>query len=197
MFLEIGKIQQATAYLSNKIENLYLTKFLKLMYYFDFISVLERGVPITNDTYYHLPYGPVPSFIKDQIVSLKDEWKKSNSEALEIETDSFSSIFLNFVELDVNKKKSIIKTKADFANDFSYLSEYEKTLLDDIVSQFKDVKTPNIVKQTHAEPPYIQTPENNVIDYRLAFYLDRDKILPNRQYQFDAGISQAEFFNTH
>ena len=75
MFLELEKIKQSSQYFAKNIPSLYFTKFLKLLYYFDFLSVLERGKPVTNDTYYHLPYGPVPTVIKDQLTMLREENK--------------------------------------------------------------------------------------------------------------------------
>lgn len=192
--LELEKIKQIASYLAEKIDNLYFTKFLKLLYYLDFISVLERGNAVTNDTYFHLPYGPVPTVIKDQLSLLRDDNKKEEESIASDETykDSRVSIFQDVLELEKSGEGFILKNKK--TTDASYLSEYEKGLLDDIISEFKDKTTKQIVDKTHSEVPYLQTPANNVIAYKLAFYLDRSKILPNRTYDFSAEISQSEFF---
>lgn len=199
MVLEVGKIKESTEYLSQKISNLHVTKFLKLMYYFDFISVLERGSAVTNDTYFHLPYGPVPTMIKDQLSLLKDD---SNKEEKDLMSDSFkedlTSIFEEVIELKKEDSSSagyILTSKGNTESDNQYLSDYEKELLDDIVQEFNSTTSSELVNKTHNEVPYRQTSENDVIDYKLAFHLDRDEILPNRKFLFNPEIAQAEFYN--
>lgn len=195
MQLEIDKIKQISAYFAKNIDNLYVTKFLKLLYYMDFISVLERGNPVTNDVYYHLPYGPIPSFIKDQVILLKVENKEAQDIIFKdgdaIKNESFLE---GIIELkNVEEDKYILHNQVE--PDLQYLSDYEKGLIDDIIAQFKTTPTKEIVVKTHKEMPYTQTPENNIIDYRLAFYLDRSQILPSRTFEYKAELSQAEFFN--
>lgn len=194
MYIELEKIKQTASYLADNIPKLYFTKFLKLLFYFDFISVLERGVPVTNDTYYHLPYGPVPTVIKDQLSLLRNENKEeeeliSNDDSYK---DSRISIFQDVLKLEASGKGFILKNIG--AINLSYLSEYEKGLLDDIILEFKTKTTKEIVDQTHKEVPYVQTPANNIIDYKLAFYLNRETILPKRSYPLNIEVSQAEYF---
>lgn len=192
--LDIEKIKQIATYFAEKIPNLYKTKFLKLMYYFDFISVLERGTPVSNDNYYHLTYGPIPSFIKDQVDILVSG---NISENIEGDNYDIKSIFSDVLETqEIAGSGTILKVKSSVSSmDYNYISEYEKGLLDDIVNEFKDKSTKSIIAKTHTEAPYQQTPENNVIDYRLAFYLDRPSILPRRSFVFNVDVSQAEFLN--
>ena len=195
MFLEIEKIKQASVYLANRIPDLYTTKFLKLFYYFDFISVLERGTPVSNDVYYHLPYGPIPSFIKDQLSLLKEDWQAINSLLMDDEY-KLQSVLSDDIEME-NKdgNKYVVKVKDEHEETLSYLSSYEQDLLDDLIEEFKDTRTKIMVDKTHNEVPYEQTPENNIIDYKLAFHLDITEILPRRNYHSDIELSQAEFFN--
>jgi len=194
MSLELEKIKQIASYLTEKMNDLYFTKFLKLLYYLDFISVLERGVPVTNDTYFHLPYGPVPTVIKEQLTLLRGDNRKEEESISSDETytDSRTSIFEDVLNLKQVGNGFVLKNKK--SADVTYLSEYEKGLLDDIIEEFTNKTTKEVVDKTHAEVPYIQTPANNVIAYKLAFYLDRNKILPKRSYAFNPEISQSEFF---
>lgn len=192
MNLEIEKIKQSALYLAENIDNLYFTKFLKLLYYFDFISVLERGKPVTGDVYYHLPYGPVPSFVKDQVELLKKENKDAISSLLG--EDAGISIFEDYIALSGDVGRNVLKKNEGIESRFEYLSDYEKKLLDDIIVQFKETPVREIVEKTHSEPPYLQTEQNNVIDYRLAFQLLRNNILPNRIYEFNPEVSQMEFY---
>lgn len=194
MNLELEKIKQSTIYLTAKINKLYFTKFLKLMYYFDFLSILERGKPVTNDIYYKLPFGPVPTFIKEQMNLLSKKGKEQEKELFSA-TDSklFKSIFDDVIDLshDTTTKGFLIKAKAE--SDYGYLSDYEKGLLDDISNEFKNKTATDLVKKTHQEPPYIQTPPNNIIDYKLAFYLEIKDILPKRKYAFNIEVSQMRY----
>jgi len=194
--LEFEKIKNSVAYLSSKIPDLYLTKLLKIFYYLDFISVLETGRPVTNDTYYHLPYGPIPTFIKDQLTLLKDEVKKEETEVLNdgVTYGQAVNIFNDIVEFEAKDGNFILKNKKDA--DKTSLSEYELNLLDDIILEFKDTTSSDLVSKTHNEVPYSHTSMLNVIDYKLAFHLNRNKILPQRTYDFNIEVSQAEFFNS-
>lgn len=192
--LELERIKQSIIFLSSEISDLYFTKLLKLLYYFDFISVLETGKPITNDVYYKLPFGPVPSFIKDQLNLLRKESKAQEKELFSAQRDDFfKSIFEDCIELSLDKKTSGFLVKSKTTSDYNYLSDYEKKLLKDITDEFKGKSTTDLVEKTHLEPPYLQTAPNNVIDYKLAFYLDRNSILPKRTHQFNVEVSQMEY----
>ncbi len=196
MQIELEKIKNTTLYMAENVPDLYFTKYLKLMYYFDFISVLERGVPVTRDTYYHLPLGPVPSFIKTQVNLLGDEAQKVEKKIY----GNFAvaeSVFDDIISLNRVKSNNGLKIepKSGKHANLSYLSEYEKDLLDDIIAEFKIIKVKDLVDKTHSEVPYKQTVANNIIDYRLAFYLDISNILPKRKYEFNKELSQMEYFS--
>lgn len=196
MNLEIEKIKSSAYYLVENIGSLYVTKFLKLMYYLDFISVLETGHPVTNDTYYHLPYGPVPTFIKDSVTTLKEDIKKEQEDIIKDDSGNdfkMTTVFQEIFSLDKDGGTYKIVTKKE--PDMTHLSLYEKGLLDDLVKEFKDKTAKQLVEKTHAEAPYMQTSMLDVIDYKLAFHLDRKTILPNRSYIFNPEVSQAEYFN--
>lgn len=196
--IEIEKIRQIAIYLADKIDDLYFTKFLKLVYYLDFISVQETGAPVTNDSYFALPYGPVPSYIKEGVDLLDQETRKQEVALLidpsfgESEYGNLKSIFDGFIKLEKNGG-TILKPAKPFEE--NVLSEYEKKLLDDIINEFKDVSVKDIVDKTHKESPYIQTPLNGRIDYRMAFQLDIKTILPKRNFSYDKEISFVKFLS--
>ncbi len=198
MNLEINKIQNIATYLSDSITDLYFTKFLKLLYYIDFISVLESGKPVTGDVYYHLPYGPVPTFIKDQLSLLKKEYRDEVEGMMKdynIVIENNNSIFSDYIKLEEKKDFGYVLRKnegTEFNN--NTISDYEKGLLDDIIKDLGGESTSNLVKKTHREVPYLQTISNDRIDYRLAFYLNRNSILPSRTYCYNIDLSQSEYF---
>ena len=180
MNLEIEKIRNIAIYLAEKIPNLYITKFLKLFYYLDFIAVQEVGNPVTNDTYFALPYGPIPSFIKDQISMLDDAQRVAEAALMkdpttEVALYNGAGIFENYIKLEKDDG-IIVKPIKEF--DPTKLSGYEKKLLDDIIETFRDMSVKDIVIKTHTEPPYAQTASNNIIDYRMAFQMNIKDILP-------------------
>ncbi|MEK7159214.1 MAG: Panacea domain-containing protein [Patescibacteria group bacterium] len=192
--LELEKIKQATLYLSSSMEQLYFTKYLKLVYYLDFLSVLETGKPVTNDTYYRLSLGPVPTFIKDQMNLLRVDCKTQEKELFSSKDDNlFMSIFDGTISFTSDRIGFLITPVINVDVNFNCLSDYEKKLLEDIVEEFKEKTAKDIVDQTHQEAPYLQTSPNDVIDYKLAFYLDRNKILPKRTYPLNIEVSQMEY----
>jgi uncharacterized phage-associated protein len=194
MSVEIEKTRNIAIYLAGKIPNLYFTKFLKLLYYMDFIAVQEIGSPITNDTYFALPYGPVPSFVKDNINLLDESNRESEASLLKTSDDGVATEDKGVFDGYITLKKdggTILEGSKDF--DVTILSGYEKKLMDDIVKTFKDVPTKEIVERTHREPPYLQTAPNNVIDYGMAFQLNIKEILPDRDFIFDKEISLSRF----
>ncbi len=197
MYLEIDKMKEVLVYFSRKIDNLYFTKALKLYYYLDFISVLERGKPVSCDTYYKLPYGPIPQSVKDQLSLLRTEAISSERELFENgESNVFASIFDGIVELkkDIATGGFMVKPTDKLDDKYEHLSEYEKQLLDDLITQFKDISVKDIVNKTHEEHPFLQTSSNNVIDYKLAFHLNREDILPNRSYKYNVEVSQMQYY---
>jgi uncharacterized phage-associated protein len=164
--IDIIKLKTIVSYLADNVEQLYVTKLMKLLYYIDFISLAERGSSITNDTYYKLPYGPVPSFTKNEIdnldSSLEKEIKSQFADIVKLETPKD-----NFGKLIKNKKKY----------DPKILSAYEKNLIDAVVSKLGGKTAVALSAKTHKEKPYRLTSFNSIIDQSLAATLKGREIL--------------------
>ena len=175
---------------------------MKLFYYLDFISVRETGKSVTNDTYFHLPYGPIPSFIKDNIDSLDSGIKAEEVKILDPNQTGtpvwlkISSIFDGVLELNTRGKGKIAKVVNGQAFDSNKISEYEKNLLADIVRDLGNKTVQEIVNMTHSEPPYAQTSPSQAIPYDLAFQLDVRQILPSRTVVFDKEIAFSRFVSS-
>lgn len=170
MKIDFEKINIISSYLADNIDNLYVTKLLKLFYYIDFISYNQRGSSITNDIYYKLPYGPIPSLIKDEINNLdssllENEIKSQLSKSIKLIEDEKK---LGKIVININKKYNLKK-----------LSRYEINLLNEIIKTFKNYTAKRLSNKTHREKPYILTSENSIIDYDLSTYLNVKEILPN------------------
>ena len=169
MAVEIEKVEIIATYFAEQIPKLNVTKLMKLFYYVDFISYAERGASVTGDSYYKLPYGPVPTFIKDQINDL------STNDQL----DGYTSPLKKYLILEVvseGKFKTIL-VKNRVKSNLSNLSEYEQSLVKKITQRFMKDTARSLTAKTHKEKPYLLTPDNSIIDYCLAPLLQPEKIL--------------------
>ena len=194
--MDIERTKQVGLYFASRVRDLYVVKFLKLLYYADFISVREVGQPITGDTYFHLPYGPVPSYIKDNIGALNAALKQSEANILEDIADPINSIFDGCLQLIPKGAGQVISAAAGVVADETKLSRYEKGLLDDIISHLGSMTTRQLVDQTHLEPPYTQTNPSMTIPYELAFQLDVKSILPSRTGAYDKEVAFSRFITS-
>ena len=151
-------------------EPLYMTKLLKLFFYFDFISFKRNEKPFTGDIYFKLPYGPIPSIIKDQL----DLLKKENDENEELKDFELQSAFAKYLEMEKDEKTKgyIVKIRDDVAvpwDDFNdYFSENDAELLSSIVDVFTGKKVGEVVEMTHRELPYTKAEDMGIITYLLA-----------------------------
>jgi len=166
--INIDKIKVIISYLADKVDKLYVTKLMKLFYYIDFISYAERKSSITNDVYYKLPYGPIPSFIKSEIDNLIGSFSKEDIKS------QFSDI-INLEEGE-NKYGKIIISKNKGYN-FKKLSKYEVDLINEIIKKIGGKTARFLTNKTHREQPYLLTSKNSVISYELAEMLGDRKIL--------------------
>jgi len=164
--IDIEKINIIISYLADKVEDLYVTKLMKLLYYIDFISLKERGSSITNDTYYKLPYGPIPSFIMNEINNLQTnpdaEWGSRFSDNLIVVPDKFGK-----------KVERIGKSVCDT----SKIAPYEIELINEVISKLGNKTAKFLSDKTHQEKPFLLTSENSIIDQSLATSLSGRDIL--------------------
>jgi len=170
MKVDLEKVGIIAVYFAENTKKLYVTKLLKLFYYLDFISYNIRGSSVTNDVYLKLPYGPVPSTIKNEIDVLSAE---------NVLGKRFKSQLSSFISLEKGKDDNgnIVVSKGKDYN-LRKLSNAEIELLRSIAKTYKNTKAVTLSNQTHREKPWLSTSDNSVIDYNLADSLDVAKILP-------------------
>ena len=170
MKIDFEKVGRIASYFAETTKELYVTKLLKLFYYLDFISYKTKGASVTNDVYFKMPYGPVPSSIKNSIDLLSVE---------NILGKEFKSQLSPYIKLqkgaDGNGNLIISKGKEC---DLRKLSNTEVELMKVIAETFNDTKAKTLSNQTHREKPWLSTSDFAVIDYSLAESLDVNKILP-------------------
>ena len=159
---------------------LYITKLLKLFFYFDFLFYKDQEKPFTGDVYFKLPYGPIPSFIKEQLDLLKAE--NDENEELDFELKSEFAKYLE-TEKDRETKGHILKIRKGVVvpwNKFNgYFTEHSEKMFSDIVEVFKGKNVREVVEMTHQEVPYTDVTQNaGIIDYLLALEERFPKALP-------------------
>ncbi len=172
MKVDFEKVGVIAAYFADNTEGLYVTKLLKLFYYLDFISYKMRGSSVSNDVYLKLPYGPVPSAIKNEIdiLSLKDIPLG----------EGFKKQLFPYIKLeqDIGKNGNfVVSTGKDY--NLRKLSNSELELIKKIAETFKNTTARALTNQTHREKPWLSTSAYSIISYELAEGLDIKKILPN------------------
>lgn len=171
MKIEFDKIGTIAAFFAENTDRLYVTKLLKLFYYLDFISYKLRGSSVTNDVYFKLPYGPVPSAIKNEIDVLLPKNSLGNE---------FSSHLKSYIKLSSseNDSGSLVERGSKEIN-IRKLSNFELNLAKAIAEQFKKIRATTLSEQTHHELPWKATSDNSIISYEFANSLNVSQILPN------------------
>jgi uncharacterized phage-associated protein len=170
MKIDFEKVGIIASYFAEHTNELYVTKLLKLFYYLDFISYKTRGTSVTNDVYFKMPYGPVPSSIKDNIDFLSTE---------NIIGKEYKSQFSPYIKLqkDIENGGNLIISKGKEYT-LRKLSNFEIELVKCLAETFKDTKAKTLSSKTHLEKPWLSTSDFAVIDYCLADGLNVAKILP-------------------
>ena len=172
MKVDFEKVGVIASYFADNTKELYVTKFLKLFYYLDFISYKMRGASVSNDVYLKLPYGPVPSAIKNEIDILSSQNTPLDKE--------FKKQLFPYIKLERNIDKNgnlVVSTGKEY--NLRKLSNFELELMKDIVETFKNTTGKVLTNQTHRENPWVSTSAYSIISYELAEGLDIAKILPN------------------
>lgn len=172
MKVDFEKVGVIASYFTDNTKELYVTKFLKLFYYLDFVSYKMRGASVSNDTYIKLPYGPVPSVIKNEIDILLLKNTPLGKE--------FKKQLLPYIKLEekINSTGNlVVGTGKEY--DLRKLSNFELKLMKSIAETFKNTTGKTLTNQTHREKPWISTSVYSIINYELAEGLNIAKILPN------------------
>lgn len=163
----IDKVRAISSYLSENVSSLYVTKFYKLLYYIDFISYARRESSVTGDLYYKLPYGPVPSLIKNEIDNLSFR---------DAEFTSQLAKSIKLVPIEKDGKKTLIQNIAKEIK-IDSLSAFELNLVKKVMVKFKNTTAAQLTARTHREAPYRLSSANSVISYEFAKKLDIGSIL--------------------
>lgn len=146
---------QAAVYILRRSGPLFKTKFLKLLFYVDFLSFKRYNNSITGTVYAHLPHGPVP----DKFQSLIDFMERKGYLAISVQQFD-----------DCEGEELSAKATADT----DCFSKDELSVMDNVVDKFKDFKSWQMRHYSHKEEAYKRTESTEKISYEFAEELSLD-----------------------
>jgi len=126
-----NKIGNLFVYLSDNIDNLFLTKLLKLTYIIDELAVKETGVPVTWLRYKVWKMGPVPRKIHTNL------------------TFEGGNFFSEFVDVEYVSEVNGRKIEANNTFDDTEFSDYEMELIERVVKNYGHYNSNQLIELLH------------------------------------------------
>ncbi|MGL4947723.1 MAG: Panacea domain-containing protein, partial [Cetobacterium sp.] len=148
MILNLQKIENMILYFLKNCKNVYKTKLNKLMWYADFKNYQKNDESITGLAYIHKPFGAVPIGIDEMLKCF---------ESIEIEEKE-----------DEEKGYTYFDIKPLRDSDLTIFTLDELETLKSISNKFKDFGNKEISDYMHLETAYIETLDNERIEYEFA-----------------------------
>ncbi len=141
---QIERLGNTIVFMVDKIQPLYKTKLLKLIYLLDELSISRNGIPFLGLEYKLWQAGPV------------------NSDLYEELNQPF--VLDDFIEIEQNEKGAKIKAKKKFSDD--EFSQMDLNMLKEITERYKDTPAEKLVEITHRKsaPWYIIANENHLLE---------------------------------
>ena len=148
--LDFDKIVDTICYFANsdKVNNLYKVKLMKLLWYADFLSYKRHGHSITGLVYTIMPMGAVPIAHKT-IIDLNG---------------------VSYEEIEYKNGCGYKFIRSDKC-DFNALSKDDIKVLDDVIKELGYCTKEQIVDRMHGEEAYINTGRGEIVDYHYAMKL--------------------------
>lgn len=151
MAINENKYRNAILYFASHINNLGKVKLMKLFYYLDFDHYEQFGTSVTGDEYRHYPMGPVPI----------------NAEAVVERMVTDEQLLVT--EENVGLRNLQCRYQPLRHYDVSVFSPTEVEMLCAVAEKWQHHSGGEMVRAVHGEPPWLETDDWAVIDYRLAF----------------------------
>lgn len=151
--LNLEKYEQAILFFAHTCNNLHLgkTKLMKLLYYLDFDHYERFDVPVTGDTYFKYPHGPVPSSAETVIDVMEHRGLLEKNTAVRG----------NYRQHRVNPL---------VAYDLSVFTDTERETLLKVCERWSIASLSVIEGQTHLEAPWLAVEDWGEIPYEYAYY---------------------------
>jgi hypothetical protein len=150
-----NKMSELVLYIASKSRNdpnFGMTKLYKILFVIDFISYGVFGTPITDATYMHMEYGPVPNDTN----RIRDRLTRERRASIE-ERQHFG--------------KSQKRIVALVEPDMTVFSEDERRLIDDLIEEFEPFNATQLSEWTHRLIPWRVTTNLEVIPFDAVFTL--------------------------
>lgn len=144
--LNIDKIEAMISYIAEQVSNLFKVKLMKMLWYSDVVAYIQNGFAMTGLVYRHEAMGALPI----------GHYNLMNLENLNVQEE----VSYNY--------DSMIHVYPDKDMDYSILSDDEKTVLDKVITKFKNYKAADIVNYMHDEKAYKETAAGEIIPFSLA-----------------------------
>lgn len=148
----LNNVIEVINYLAQNINNLCKVRLMKMLWYSDSLHYKRYGKSITGLAYDAFPFGALPRG-HEQIISL---------DGVSYETITFGD------------DKEAYKFSPTPGFETNYLSEDEISTIDQIIEEFRYVKTEQLVDIMHDEDAYKNTPEFSLISFSYANQLSID-----------------------
>lgn len=137
------RIGNIILYLSERIEELSLTKTLKLLYLIDEYAVKETGVPITWLDYKVWKLGPVPELVYNELST-------KNNDETRLELEKYINVKREEKNIKGDDKLCTYLLPKDNFDD-QIFSDYEIELFDRIIQKFGKMNSEQIIEILHQE----------------------------------------------
>ncbi len=144
--LNIDKIEAMISYIAEQVSNLFKVKLMKMLWYSDVVAYIQNGFAMTGLVYRDEAMGALPI----------GHYNLMNLENLNVQEE----VSYNY--------DSMIHVYPDKDMDYSILSDDEKTVLDKVITKFKNYKAADIVNYMHDEKAYKETAAGEIIPFSLA-----------------------------
>ena len=168
--INYSKAIEAIIWLANKKPNIDIYHIAKILFYADKMHINKYARPIIGDTYKKMPYGPVPSAIRDLI--------RENMWLLDEHLEEIAKSLL------IDKSTKYYNLTAKRKPDLSYFSKSDMDFLTNSLNKYGELPFDELYNLTHLEKCYYQTQDKDSIDYALFIDDDnpfKDEILKDMQ----------------
>jgi uncharacterized phage-associated protein len=152
---DFEKFKNATIFFASRVKCLGITKLNKLLYFSDFEHYRLYGRPILGDKYTRMERGPVPSL----------SYAIFNSNFND-QTDDSLKDFIGIKNVIWGYPMKKIIAKKDF--DPTVFSKSEIEIMTKVANDYAYCTASDLSKKSHSEKPWLETPELETIDYKLA-----------------------------
>lgn len=140
--LDIKKVRNILAYLSEKVGNLYKVKAMKLLWYIDELSFKQSGKAMTGLVYQHKTFGALPLAHNDLI-------RLPGLIVTEEEHGDYVAYRIESAIEDVEEK----------------FAQSELAIINAVIDKFVNYSTKDIVQYMHEETAYKNTSANEIIPF--------------------------------